>query len=73
MYTATLSTDASAGYLQVTLARHFPFPMGVGGGRCPSASELTRNRYGSPELRAARDDLRLVGYAAWIEIAKPNG
>jgi hypothetical protein len=68
MKTATLITGATTGHLQVVLADHFDWPMGISGGRWPSATELTSNRHGSPRLRAARDDLRRAGEEAWIEI-----
>jgi hypothetical protein len=68
MKTATLITSATASHLQMVLADHFPYAVGVSGGNHPSATELTENRHGSPGLRAARDDLRRAGETAWIEI-----
>lgn len=64
-YSATLVTTASAGHLQTVAGRHGLWGS-VSQGRECEWTVLTDDRYGPPEMRATRDDLRRSGESARI-------
>lgn len=67
--TATLTTTATAGRLQVLAAEHGLWGSPTQGRHC-TWTVLTNERHGPVEMRATRDALRRAGERAWITVGQ---